>query len=674
MKISLNKWFKNIASERSETVSRALITNSSTVWDSWDVYRLVNKGYLASPWVYSAVSLIAKNIGTVPFKIYDSEGNLNNSHYLSKVLNSPNPFMSRQNFFELLVIFLQLSGKAPILKTIVGDKTKELSLISPDRIQAIRSTNSGKLISGYEIITDKGSIATHKDFNLDTVIYLRFPDPSNPVEGISPLEVAIRAVQIDSELQNYGKSTAENLGVVSGIITFKQQLTPSQAEAASEALKEVLGNNKRAGVPAVLHGEDIEYIRLALNTNEMQYLDLRKFSREEILSVFGVPPQVLGYDGVMKYDNFISGQKILWENTLIPVLSDIRDSLNIGLSNELEDNYIDYDISEISILKHTLEDDLKNNKLKAETAKIYYDMGFGLDEINTIVGLGLQDNLEDGDSNEIDDSRTSSCCSSRSISQEDLDNEFKAPSFKRLYKGFEEILNNQRKEVQNVLNDLGLGTDLKLILQESINTYSSDIEKVLREEFSSIVRYYLNQPVKVEGLNENSISKFKYRSDTDIEALMKEVLDEVDYILAETALIQSATLVLVYSEVQNGILLGSSINEIAQKLTDSGAFDPERALRIARTETATAQSLANLTNAKELGATHKTWNAGAGARQLHSARSGVTVPINGTFSLGVRFPSDPFAKAADRINCRCALTYSIDEKTQTLIDIEDGGK
>lgn len=661
--------------KRNMTVSNAFLYQNYARWDTWEMYELVKKGYTASTWVYSAITLIAKNIASVPFHVYDKEKNIIENHYLEYLLKTPSPFMSQQNFFELLVIFLELSGRAPIFKNKVMNKTKELILISPDRIQAVQSKNNENLIAYYEIINNDGQLIKSNDFNLENVIYLRYPDPANPVDGISPLEVAIRAVDIDSELQNYGKSNAQNMGVVNGLITIKQDMTPAQKQAAKEALSDSLETGKRKGIPAVLTGQDIGYTRLGLDSNEISYLETRRFSREEILSAFGVPPQVLGYDGTIKYDNFISGQKILWENTLIPILKDIQDALNHGLKNELGNFYIAYDLSNVQALKENERNKAEMEKIKADTAKLYFDMGMPFEEINRKLNLGVEefDNWE----------RPFAGRSNQSDSQQIL--EKKKPTIPIDIRAKENILENPKEyEVTKMFSDrmmkifdlqamdiygvIKRGKNVEANIGLVLEKYNHPIENVLAETYPIAIKKLGKQDVVFQRrsilMNQRSLS------DADIEQAMQEVLDEANFILQERALIQGATLVVVLDAVEKGLMQGLSMNAIALQLTESGAFNPERALRIARTETATAQSIASLTNAKKLGATHKTWNASAGARKLHSARSGITVPINAAFSLGVRFPGDPVAKAADRINCRCALTYSIDEDTQKLLDLE----
>lgn len=88
-----------------------------------------------------------------------------------------------------------------------------------------------------------------------------------------------------------------------------------------------------------------------------------------------------------------------------------------------------------------------------------------------------------------------------------------------------------------------------------------------------------------------------------------------------------------------------------------------RVERIVRTETTAASNWGTLKGVQSTGIPHnKTWVATPGARIAHADASGQTVNINHPFIVDgeeLMFPGDPSASAGNIINCRCAMTYSI---------------
>ncbi|MBU0777920.1 hypothetical protein KKF82_06660, partial [Patescibacteria group bacterium] len=62
--------------------------------------------------------------------------------------------------------------------------------------------------------------------------------------------------------------------------------------------------------------------------------------------------------------------------------------------------------------------------------------------------------------------------------------------------------------------------------------------------------------------------------------------------------------------------------------------------------------------AKQGGLRTKTWQVNSGnPRDSHALMSGETVPIDGVFSNGARWPGDSVLGAAGNANCQCSLAF-----------------
>jgi uncharacterized protein with gpF-like domain len=111
---------------------------------------------------------------------------------------------------------------------------------------------------------------------------------------------------------------------------------------------------------------------------------------------------------------------------------------------------------------------------------------------------------------------------------------------------------------------------------------------------------------------------------------------------------------------------GKTVEDVKQSLIDAGIFNSNRALTAARTMAGTATSVGQLQGGVNAGATHKTWHdSGFDVRDAHVKRNGETVEIDKPFSamngetVGPMYPGDPNTAPADRINCRCSMTFEI---------------
>lgn len=356
------------------------VQNKIPTWTEWRVDNAVKEGYKVNPWVFRAVQLIAQNASSVPWAVFDEKMSPIWNHPLSKVLARPNEHFSRQKLIELIVAWLQLSGNAYLKLVRVGDEVKELWPISPDRISPIPSEDPTRYIEGYTIVANGGAERVDPDYNRDNILHIKLFDPSNPYLGISPLQAAAKSVDLDNAQLEWNTSTMQNRGVVDGVFTFKRPIDGQQAQSIVDRLIDKFSGKKNARKPLVI-GDDATYQRLALNAIELDFLNSRKHNREEILSVFGVPPQLIGIQDSSTYNNYSISMKIFWETTVLPLLDMLRDTFNHAFN--LQDGLsIHYDISEVAALRH-------NEDEKAKVAKTYYEIGVPVSVTNEKLALGL---------------------------------------------------------------------------------------------------------------------------------------------------------------------------------------------------------------------------------------------------------------------------------------------
>jgi HK97 family phage portal protein len=90
----------------------------------------------------------------------------------------------------------------------------------------------------------------------------------------------------------------------------------------------------------------------------------------------------------------------------------------------------------------------------------------------------------------------------------------------------------------------------------------------------------------------------------------------------------------------------------------AGAAIGARLAQIARSRVQTVGQNAAHTAATQAGATHKTWLTGQNPRPEHAAVDGQSVPIGDRFSNGLSYPGDPAEGPEESARCNCDLRYS----------------
>jgi len=683
---------------------------SRPIWTDWNTKKAIKEGYKANGWVYRAVTLAMKSVSQVPWAVVNIEDELAiEEHHLTKLLRHPNPHISRKEIFELWTSWLELSGNALSLKvkasgieTDAGPnkETVELWPISPERIRPVSSTVINEWIKGYAIDTSKGV-----DYEPDQILHFKYTDPGSPFWGMSPLQPASMVVDTDTDQKTWNKTAMQNMGVLSGMISFKKEFEDQdKTDAMSERVNERFGGGAKSGNARRLgvFGSEAKYQRIGATPQELDFGDSRKANMNEIFVIFGTSPIYAGSTEAMTYNNYQTSELVYWFQKVIPILDDLEDTFNFSFADELkEGEKITYFLNDVDAIRRAWLE-------RAKVALTLYEMGVPFDRINKTFKFGIEEfegweksypggkiwtqaqaqgegAVVDPGGRNIDPEETRLDTTplqtpespflsfeERDIEQEIEDREewsqkWTAP-IQNLLDEQMILINNAIDEHTDEFDRLTGAIDPQVILAD---TYKEDWEPV----YFDLTRGYA---LKAAG----QIVIEKRQDDLFVETL-EEYLESERIVLNELALIEKSTANAIIIQVENALEEGLTGSQLQQAIIDAGIFEPPpdikvgvgirgRALRLSRTITGTAGSMGQFVGARETGATHKKWrDSGFEVRDEHVERNAeLAVGINGRFSpkfgavTGPRYPLDPQMPVGDRVNCRCSMSFEIrDEPT-----------
>lgn len=292
--------------------------------------------YQQSTWVYAAVSLLAESVANVPFRFLsgtDSDENTVETGPLVELFNRPHPRLNKFQFWELLVTWLGLRGEYFIAGFDANDepvnfaaarrgglKIKRLCLLAPDKMQHKVYDNQ---IIAWEYSSNP--LAEHPSylFAPEEIVHDRIPNPFNDWRGFSPLTVARLAAESDFASAQFEKGLMMNNGDTGVIITTEQQLSDEQRLSVQKALEE---RKRRAGTadrPLFLFG-GAKVEKPTIASADMQFLENRKYKRQEICAIYKVPQELLGYTEDANRSVGDAARLNFMENRIAPLCSRIE--------------------------------------------------------------------------------------------------------------------------------------------------------------------------------------------------------------------------------------------------------------------------------------------------------------------------------------------------------------
>jgi hypothetical protein len=483
-----------------------------------------------------------------------------------------------------------------------------------------------------------------------------------------------RPVDLDNAQTEWNKSAMDNRGVVDSIFTFGAPIGESTFNFLREKIREWFSGPRNARAPMVL-GNDAKFHRLSLTPAEMDFLESRRFGREEICGVFGVPLQLVAASEALTYNSFAQALRILYELTVLPVLDDMANSLTLFFQARgmlRDDERLGPDTSDVAALR-------KSHDEKATTAKTYYDMGIPVAQINDRLDLGFKeydgwDQPWNGKLKALADRAQSLAATShagqdagtrarfwrlipfeqRSVADEQKRRDNLAEG--RVKKAFDSLMAAQQKRVMAAVEE---GHDISAAVLADHDEWLA----AMNREAGAVALLMAGTVIVGERGRRPGMERRDAHDDA-ISSAIDAYLTTEAMMLRDLSHMEQTTIGAITSILTDALTEGRTTAEIQQSIQDIGVFGPERSLMLSRTLAGTAASVGQMAGAEVGGATRKTWqDSGFEVRTQHQARHNETVGIAERFSEqfsgspGPRFPLDPEIVPADRCNCRCAMTF-----------------
>lgn len=351
------------------------------ILSDWSTERGIREGYASSQWVYAAVRRISQAAASVPWvaSVSTPEGEEDRpEHPLTRLMSRPNSHISGHDMIERIVCHLYLGGNAILSKIRYRGVIDEIWPIMPDRVKPIPDART--FISGYEVTNASGRRMIEKSRD---ICHLMFVDPGSDYWGMAPLRAAAMSVDTDVEAVRWNRIALQNRAVTDGVLSTDQSLTDEQYERLAEQIQGHRGpdNARRA---FILEG-GLGWQQMSLSPAEMDFVDSRRMTREDILAVFGVPPAMVGIVQSATQSDVLAMRRSFWLDTVVPLMRDMGSGLNLSLSPEFGENVR---------LRPMLEtvDALQEDRgtLIAQAVQLF-SMGVDMREINRMLELGLSE-------------------------------------------------------------------------------------------------------------------------------------------------------------------------------------------------------------------------------------------------------------------------------------------
>ena len=332
-------------------------------------------------WVHKAVSKIAEAIAPLPVRVVDADGQALDKHPLTELFLHVNDTQGPVQLWSSWVVHMLLAGEE--FQEIVPDKNGnpvELWSRRPDKMSVVPDASRPLYpsVAGY--------VFNHDDkYEAADVIHDKFYNPLSPWRGLPPIAAVRSGITIDLFSQAWAQSFLARGARPDFALIAPDGLTPSEREEYESILEDKHGGPDNWHRPIILEQGVTKIETFSWAPKDIEWLEQRKFSRDEVGGLFGVPDEVMGY-GRDTYENMEAAHKWFWlltlskliehrDTTLTSFFTKTRPVLGLG-------ERVATDLSSVGVLQEDLLP-------KLELAERLWKMGTPLNMLDERFNLGI---------------------------------------------------------------------------------------------------------------------------------------------------------------------------------------------------------------------------------------------------------------------------------------------
>lgn len=348
-----------------------------------------------SVWVYACVTAISEQVAHIPFVF--SQGERDGEKIVKQgevvnLFNRPNEYIDRFLFWDLLNQWLLLRGKVFIVALDKGGAVLPISassrrrlqpaslvILNPDRVQKIVT---GHELDGYRYMAGVHDPLGSQAFLPEELICIRTANPFDTFEGLPPLGVALLAAQTDYAAAQFMRGLMRNNADTGLIVTSDQNPGPESIEQMKAAIRDRKRNAGTADKPLFLWGgAKIEKPQISMA--DMQFLENRKFARQEVCAVFRVAQEILGYTEDANRAVADAARLSFIDNRIAPLCQRLEAAVEPIVKAFGSDLVGWFDIDSLPIRQSA-------RRSRFQGAAIGFNMGVSRNELNKVFDLGLK--------------------------------------------------------------------------------------------------------------------------------------------------------------------------------------------------------------------------------------------------------------------------------------------
>jgi HK97 family phage portal protein len=277
--------------------------------------------------IYSAVSLIADTISTLPLDAYIRiDGERRPFRPRPAWVTKPDvDLVSKEPFYNAVIVSMLLDGNA-FIRVYRDAQGKPLNLVvlNPTDVEVVRN-GIGRVM--YRVQSHDELLSSEQVLHIIDVL------KPGQIRGVSRVEALKENFGLAIALESFAARYFGQGVTMAGHIEFPGNLSPEQAKDLSDAFSSRHGGFRKAHKVGVLSG-GAKFVSDQVDNNAAQFIDSRRMAVEDVARAFNIPPHLLGLPGTNTYSSVEQNNIAYTQMTLRPIVQKLEGAFSTLLSAE----------------------------------------------------------------------------------------------------------------------------------------------------------------------------------------------------------------------------------------------------------------------------------------------------------------------------------------------------
>jgi HK97 family phage portal protein len=298
--------------------------------------------------VYSCIKVLSETVSTLPCHLYKlSADRVSKTHQWSDMMHSlvyrsPNDWQTAQEFWQMQVVNLCLRGNS-YSYIVRGESGRVVSLhpIPTDSVSVdVQHQNQ---ITYHVTIGEKGSQRT---MMLKPSEVLHFKGmTTDGIRGISPISYQGALLGGAIEQRDHANNVFSNGSTPRGVLQVDGTLSDDAYKNLKESWDSAHGGTRNANRVALLEA-GVKFEPISMSPGDVQLIETRKMSREEICGIFRVPPHMIADLSRATFSNIEAQGLDFYKSAISPYLKSFENRMDYQLLGD-STRCFKFDVSEL---------------------------------------------------------------------------------------------------------------------------------------------------------------------------------------------------------------------------------------------------------------------------------------------------------------------------------------